>query len=500
MTEGSALLLGIDVGTSSSKAVLLDTQGQEVSAASVPHPVCSPTRGWAESDPADWWTSVQQAVRSALESSRSGPADSGSVAAVGLSGQMHGAVLADAGGNPMRPAVLWADERAEIELGRYRALDPARTECLGNPLVAGMTGPILCWLREFEPESYRGATWVLQSKDWLRFRLTGRVGTEHSDASATLLYDLGYRCWADEVIAELGLRRDLMATVGSSVEQAGELTADAAEALGLLAGTVVAYGAGDVAAALVGTGLTESGALQLTVGTGAQIVTLREAPRADEALRYHVFAAATGGYYALAAVQAAGLAFEWAWKALACDWPSAYEALVVSPAGANGVSFVPHLAGARSPSMDARATGAFCGVHLSNDRSDLIRAVFEGVAFSILDAAHALPEYKLASEVRLAGGGSLDPAWRQLLADTLDRTLVVLPAANASARGAAVLGSLAAGLDVPPGEERSPGQPDVVHPRRARSVELAAAYSRWADWSAALAERAPTEGTLRERV
>jgi xylulokinase len=490
MTRRTALLLGIDVGTSSSKAVILDMQGHEVSAASAPHPVRSPRRGWAETDPADWWGSVGQAVQAALEGSHSGAEDPGAVAAVGLSGQMHGAVLADADGNPVRPAVLWADERAEKELARYRDLDAASMERLGNPLVAGMTGPVLCWLSEFEPESYRRATWVLQSKDWLRFRLTDHAGSEHSDASATLLYDLVQRRWADEVIDALGLRRDSMARIGLSGESAGELTDSAAEALGLRAGTVVAYGAADVPAALVGTGLAEPGALQLTVGTAAQVATLREEPRPDKARRYHVFAAATGGYYALAAVQAAGLAFEWAWGALGCDWRCAYEALAQSPPGANGVSFVPHVAGARSPSMDARAAGAFCGLRLSNDRSDLMRSVFEGVAFSILEAARALPEYEAAPQVRLAGGGTLDPAWRQLLADVLDRPLVVLRAVNASARGAAVLGGLAANLGLPPDEEPTSSVPQsVVYPHHGHAVQLADAYGRWAGWSAALAGR-----------
>ena len=488
MTDGS-LLLGIDVGTSSSKALLLDMEGHELSEFSVPHRVRSPRRGWAESEPGDWWESVQWAVHGALHNGMSRGAGHAPVAAVGLSGQMHGAVLADAEGNPVRPAILWADERAENELECYRALDAAGLAALGNPLVAGMTGPILCWLREHEPEPYKSAAWVLQCKDWLRFRLTGNVGTEHSDASATLLYDLAGHCWAEEVIAELGLRREVMAPISAAAEKAGELSRAAAGALGLKPGIPVAYGAADVPAALVGTGLTESGSLQLVVGTAAQVVTLRELPRPDTAFRYHVFAAATGGYYTLAAVQAAGLAFEWAWKALACDWPSAYATLASSPPGANGVSFLPHLAGARSPSMDTRATGAFCGVRLRNDRSDLIRSVFEGVAFSILDAALALPEYETAPEVRLAGGGTLDPAWRQLLADVLERPLLVVRAANASARGAALLGRLAAGLGLLARQEPAAVAESVVCPSRGGSAELAAAYQRWTGWSVALAGR-----------
>jgi xylulokinase len=399
---------------------------------------------------------------------------------------MHGAVLSDDDGNPLRPAILWADERAGAELDAYRKLDAASREVLGNPLVAGMTGPVLCWLKEFESELYRRATWVFQSKDWLRLRLTGHAGSELSDASGTLLYDLVNQGWANDVVAGLGLRREALAPLGRSDDCAGELADTAAEALGLPAGLVIAYGAGDVAAGLVGTGLTAPSVLQLTVGTAAQLATLREEPRPDQARRYHVFATATGGYYALAAVQAVGLAFEWAWAVLGCDWRSAYQALAQSAPGANSVSFVPHLAGARSPSMDPRATGAFCGLRLSNDRSDLIRSVFEGVAFSILDAARTLPEYEVVSEIRLAGGGSLDPAWRQLLADILGRRLVILDAVNASARGGAILGGLAANLTLPPAEAL-PSLRSAIYPRSDQVARLTDAYGRWTGWVGALA-------------
>ena len=489
MIRRRSLLLGIDIGTSSSKAVFLDQDCHEVSVGSAPHPVRSPRRGWAESDPTDWWVSVGQAVRDAL---RYGEIDTarGLPVAVGLSGQMHGAVLVDADGIPVRPAIIWADERAETEFYRYRRLDAASVDVLGNPLVAGMTGPILCWLEEFESDTYRRADWVLQSKDWLRLRLTGRVGSELSDASATLLYDLVQQRWANEVVDGLALRREMLALLGRSDEYGGELTDQAAEALGLCAGLVVAHGAADVAAGLVGTGLTEPGVLQLTVGTAAQLATLRQDPRPDQTHRYHVFSAATGGYYALAAVQSAGLAFEWAWAVLGCDWRSAYHALDASPPGSNGMSFVPHLAGARSPSMDPRASGAFCGLRLNNDRSDLIRSVFEGVAFSILEAASALPEYDAVSEIRLAGGGSLEPAWRQLLADILGRSLVILDTTNASARGAAILGGLAANVTLSSEGEPSPrSAQSVVHPRSNHAAQLADAYGRWTGWAAALAGR-----------
>jgi xylulokinase len=341
-----------------------------------------------------------------------------------------------------------------------------------------MTGPILCWLAEHEAHLYRQAAWVMQAKDWLRFRLTGNAGCEPSDASGTLLYDVVGRQWAGPVISQLGLRYELFAPLGESTALAGELSTRAAQALGLEVGLPVGFGAADTAAALVGTGVTGCGPVQLTVGTGAQVVTVRQEPRPDDSRRYHVFASALPDqFYALAAVQAAGLAFEWAWSVLGCDWRAAYRVLERSAPGANGVCFIPHLAGARSPSMNTCATAAFTGLDLSHDRHDLIRSVFEGIAFSIREAAAVLPEFGEASEIRLAGGGSVPPAWQQLLADVLARPLLIMDAANASPRGAALLGGLAAGLvqELP----EAACATTVTYPTEACSGPLDEAYVRW---------------------
>jgi xylulokinase len=466
--------LGIDLGTGSTKAVLIDDHGAQVSVASAPIPLSEPRPQWVESDPEAWWLSVQTAVRDALA-----PANA-RVGSVGLSGQMHGVVLARSDSAALRPAVISLDRRAQEDLEAYRAMSPDLFATLGNPLVPGMAGPILHWLAKNEPELLDAADWALQPKDWLRLRLVGRAGSEPSDASGTLLFDLSQSTWAVPVVGALGLSPELLAPLGSSGAVAGELCGPAAAALGLPAGIPVVYGCADTAAAMVGTGLSRVGPLQLTVGSAAQVVTLREQPRPDPQLRYHVFAAADPQrWYALAAIQVAGVALSWVLEALGATWEEAYGALEASPRGANGVSFVPHLAGARSPSMNTSARASFSNLELRHHRADMLRAVFEGVAFSIADAAVTLPEFAGASSLYLAGGGSLHPAWRQLLCDVLGKRLLVVEDPNASALGAALLGGWAAGT-----VEKTRGAIPLageVEPDPSAHGELHQGFERWQD-------------------
>lgn len=472
------VVLGIDLGTGSAKALLLDAQGHELSVAAVAVPSSNPRPGWAESSPEDWWGAVKEAVGKVV-----GP-DGQRVAAIGLSGQMHGVVLTTSGAEPVRPAILWLDRRAEASLEAYLALPPEAAASLGNPFVPGMAGPILHWLAQREPASLRSADFALQPKDWLRLRMVGRAGSEPSDASGTLLFDIFANTWQEEVARALGVPPRLLAPLGRSDEVAGPLTSEAASQLGLPGGLPVAFGSADTAASLVGSGLVEPGPVQLTVGSGAQVVTVRDQPRPDPALRYHVFASALRDrWYALAAVQAAGVAISWALEAFGATWDEAYELFDDNPGSTSGPIFLPHLAGARSPSMDFRARGVFAGLQLQHDRADLLRSVFEGVAFSVREAAEALPEFAASDAIYLAGGGSTRPQWRQLLADVLDKRLLVLGTANASAKGAAFLAARAIGaLGDGPGqawaeagrEAAGEVQPDAMSQR-----PLLAAYQRW---------------------
>ena len=465
-------VLGIDLGTGSTKAVVLDQAGNQLGAGSAPVNLSEPNPGWVESDPQDWWRSVVSAVKQALARAQA------PIGAIGLSGQMHGVVLSGPDGEALRPAMLSLDRRAEEDLQAYRSLPPEVLSVLANPLVPGMAGPLLHWLSRHEPDVLRRATWALQPKDWLRLRLVGKGGSEPSDGSGTLLYDLAANSWAISVVTGLGLPVSLLPPLGEAGALAGLLEKAAAMELGLPAGTPVAFGASDTAAALVGTGLSGTGPVQLTVGSAAQVVTLRHEPEPDPGRRYHVFAAAEPGlWYALAAVQIAGVALTWVLRIFRATWEEAYELVLAAPVGARGVLFVPHLAGARSPSMDSTAKAAFYNLDLAHDRADVLRSVFEGVAFSVAEAAESLPEFEGAPFLYLAGGGTLQRTWRQLLCDVLGKTLLVVNDPNASARGAALLGGRAAGIA---GEASQGAQwTEKVEPDPLAHEHLAATFARW---------------------
>lgn len=435
------MLLGIDLGTGSVKALLLDLEGETLAQGRADYAVEAPRPGWAETEPRAWWSATVQAVRQALKGRAS------EVSAIGLAGQMHGVVLVDARGEPLRRAILWADGRSATQVRAYGRLAPEQRRRLANPAASGMAGPTLLWLKEHEPSTYDRAGWALQPKDWLRWRLTGLAAAEPSDASATLLYDVRADLWAEDVVEALGLRRAMLAPLVPSGSVAGALTSAAARELGLRQGLPVAAGGADVAAAALGTGLVAPGELQLTVGSGAQLLALTADYQADDTGRSHLFRSAMPrGYYALAAMQNAGLALEWVRRSLGVSWVRMYEEAFSVPAGADGVVFLPYLTGERTPHFDPGAGGSWSGLKLHHTRAHLLRAAFEGVAFSLRDGLGVLQDLGHdAGRLRLAGGGSLEPAWRQLLADVLGRPLHAVAVPAASARGAALLAGLATG-------------------------------------------------------
>src|SRR4028119_1436351 len=290
------MLLGIDLGTGSAKALLLAADGTAAGEASSSYPVHAPHPGWAESEPMDWWLAVAKSVSRARES------HADQVQAIALPGQMHGVVLASESGQPLRPAILWADTRSSVTLNAYHSLDAAILERLGNPVTAGMAGPTLLWLREHEATVYAQARWALQPKDWLRLRMTGEVATEPSDASGTLLYDVVSDNWATEAISALNLRGDWLPKIIPSSAIAGYLTTIASEHLGLRVGLPVIAGAADTAAAALGNGLLP-GLVHLPVGTGAQTITPRSQPITDPQGRTHLYRPAVPNqWYSLAAM------------------------------------------------------------------------------------------------------------------------------------------------------------------------------------------------------
>jgi xylulokinase len=439
----SQTVLGIDLGTSSVKAVVARLDGTVVAQARGDYPVSHPRPGWSETSASDWLDASAAAVRAAVAQAGSQPA------AIGLSGQMHGVVPAAGNGRAVRPAMLWSDSRAVDQLEQYHCLPEPLLARLANPLSPGMAGPLLAWLAIHEAGTYRSARWALQPKDWLRAQLTGRFATEPSDASATLLYDISGDAWDTELLGALGLdARKLPPILDRSDMPAGTLTAEAAARLGLRPGVPVAAGAADTAAAALGSHLTEPGTIQLTIGTGAQLVMpVAERPEPLPAHPVtHLYRAATDtGWYRMGAVLNGGLTLDWVRRTLGAGWPELYAA-AAGASRADDPYFLPHVNGERTPYLDTALRGAWTGLGPRHDRTHLLRAALEGVAFAIRDALDSLDPAGQITHLRLAGGGTTEPAWRQMLADVLGRALVPVAVPAASGLGAALLGARAAGL------------------------------------------------------
>src|SRR5690242_19268909 len=447
----AACALGLDLGTSSAKAVVLSVSGAVLAQAAAGYPVISPQPGYAESDPRLWWSAVVSCTREAVAAAGGSPP-----VAIGLSGQMHGLVMAAADGRALRPALLWADSRATGSLRAYRELGRAALDRLANPLFPGMAGPLLAWVAACEPDVYAGARWALSPKDWLRGRLTGEIRAEPSDASATLLYDVAGDRWDLEVVEALGLDAGLLAPLlPSAAAVAGRLTVSAAAELGLPAGLPVAAGAGDTAAGALGAGVFDASDIQLTVGTGAQVIRPVAAPVNRAEAGVHLFRLASpSGWYQMGATLSAGLSLNWVREVLNASWEELY-ASASGPSGSSGSSgssgdpvFVPHLTGERTPYCDPSLRGSWSSLALASDRASLLRSALEGTAFAIRDALDALlgPAGPVPACLRLAGGGTVARGWRQLLADVLGVPLYAVDVPAASGRGAALLGAIAAGL------------------------------------------------------
>jgi xylulokinase len=438
---GPVCTLGLDLGTSSAKAVVIDTAGTVLSQASAGYAVTSAMAGYAESEPAHWWNAVAACTREAVRAAGTQPA------AIGLSGQMHGLVMTSREGGALRPALLWPDSRATGALRAYQLLRSSTLARLANPLAPGMAGPLLKWIAENEPRTYRDARWALQPKDWLRARLTGEFQAEPSDASATLLYDLTGDRWDLEAVSALGLDARLLAPLlPSSGAPAGCLTPGAGAELGLPAGIPVAAGAADTAAAALGSGVVGSGDIQLTVGTGAQVIrpVAAAVSRADAGINLYR-SAAPDGWYHMGATLSAGLSLNWVREIMNATWDELY-ASADHPGQAHDPIFVPHLSGERTPYSDPALRGSWTALSLADDRTSLLRCALEGAAFAIRDALDALLAGHRPPLLRLAGGGTLAAAWRQLLADVLGLPLYAVDVPAASGRGAALLGAHAAGL------------------------------------------------------
>jgi xylulokinase len=441
--------LGIDVGTGGTRALLVDELGKVRHAFTSPHEDMRMDQPlWAEQRPEDWWNAAQKAVRGVLAAAKASGKD---VRGIGLSGQMHGLVLLDESSRVIRPALIWCDQRSQRQVdainesvGKEKVL-----ACIANPVLTGFTLPKLLWVRDNEPAQFQRVRKVLLPKDYLRFQLTGEYASDVSDASGTALFDVVRRRWSGELVEQLGLSPGILPKVYESPEITGGISREAAASTGLAEGTPVVGGAGDQAASAVGNGIVEAGLVSCTIGTSGVVFAHMVSPAYDPAGRVHTFChAVPGAWHVMGVTQGAGLSLQWFRRNLAPD--TDYDALTAeaatSPAGAQGLFWLPYLMGERTPHLDAAARGGWIGLTASHTRADLVRALLEGVAYSQKDGLEIVEGMGARVEsVRLSGGGARSVFWRQMFADVFARRVTTLETEEGSAYGAALLSMVGTG-------------------------------------------------------
>ena len=441
--------LGIDVGTSGTRALVIDPSGRIVGSATTEHvPFATPRSGWAEQDPADWWRATGDAVRGALAGAG---LDGAGIAAVGLSGQMHGSTLLDDKDQVVRPALLWCDQRTGAECDAITAkVGAARLiELTLNPALTGFTLPKLLWVRRHEPVLWARVRSVLLPKDYVRFRLTGERATDVADASGTLLFDVANRRWSAEIAGLLDIDLALLPRAFESPDVTGTVSAAGAAATGLRPGTPVVAGGGDQAAGAVGMGIVEAGLVSATIGTSGVVFAATSKPALDPKGRVHTFCHAVPGmWHVMGVTQGAGLSLRWLRDMMGggLTYDQLCEAAAGVPPGCDGARWTPYLMGERTPHLDPDARAALAGLTASHTRGHLVRAVLEGVTFSLQDSFAIFAEMGVpVSGVRLGGGGAKSPLWRQIQADVYGHPAEIVEAEEGAAYGAAILAGVGAG-------------------------------------------------------
>jgi len=453
-------VLGIDIGTSATKSCICDESGSVLATASSPHPISSPRPGYSEQDPLHWWRAAIKATRAALAKVHLKPAD---IRAVGLSGQMHGSVFLADSVTPLRPAILWNDQRTAKQCAQIESAAGGRAaliDLVANAALTGFTAPKILWVRQNQPAIYDRTRHILLPKDYIRLRLTGDYVTDVSDASGTLLLDVAHRVWSEALLQKLAIDKSLLPRLVESPEIAGTITPQAAREIGLAAGTPVVGGGGDQAAGAVGNGVVAPGIVSASLGTSGVVFAASDKPCLDPTGRVHTMChALPGGWCVFGCMLSAGGSFQWFRNNLAeaeIAWAKKhradpYEKLVAlaqtAPPGCEGLFFLPYLTGERCPHPDPNARGAWIGLTWRTTRAMLIRSLLEGVTFGMRDALGIMRDMGIKPrEVRASGGGARSAFWRQLQADIYNTPVVVTNAAEGPAYGAALLAGVGSGV------------------------------------------------------
>ena len=457
-------VIGIDIGTSGTKSVLFDVDGNVIASSTAEYPMYQPQNGWAEQDPADWWNAVVYTVYDIIRASGIDPSD---IKGVGMSGQMHGLVMLDENGEVLMNSIIWCDQRTakECEEITEKVGADRMIAITANPALTGFTASKILWVRNNKPEIYAKCRHILLPKDYIRYKLTGEFATDVSDASGMQLLDVPNRCWSDEVLDKLNISKSMLAKVYESPEITGTITAEASRLTGLKEGTIVVGGAGDNAAAAVGTGVVVDGKAFTTIGTSGVVFAHTNDIRIDPKGRVHTFCCAVPGcWHVMGVVQSAGLSLKWMRDNFCQAETETARSMGVdpyylmdmeaskSPVGSNRLLYLPYLMGERTPHLDPDCRGVFFGLSAMHQKRDMIRSVMEGVAFGLNDSMNILREMNVEiNDMMACGGGGTSSVWRQMLADLYGCNVSTLVSKEGPALGVAILAAVGAGLypDVP---------------------------------------------------
>ena len=452
-------LIGIDIGTSATKTVLFDEEGRVAASASQEYPLYQPHNGWAEQDPHDWRDAALETLRRVMDESGAGPED---VKGIGLSGQMHGLVMLDEKGEVIRRSIIWCDQRTGAEVEDMLAIMPRERwiEVTANPPLTGWTAAKILWVRKNEPENYARCRHILLPKDYIRYVLTGVFAAEVSDASGMQLLDVPGRCWSEEVLEKLDINPEYLGKLYESCEVTGTILPEIAARTGLSEKTVVVGGAGDNAAAAVGTGVVEDGKAFTTIGTSGVVFAHSSQVTIDPKGRVHTCCCAVpGAWHVMGVTQAAGLSLQWFRNNFCQDYIEAakqqgidaYDLINMDvaaiPAGSERLIYLPYLMGERTPHLAPACRGVFFGLSAIHTRAHMLRAVMEGVSYSLCDCNDILKEMGVhVSQMMACGGGGRSPVWRQMLADLYDCQVKTVHQSEGPALGAAILAGVGCGL------------------------------------------------------
>ena len=468
------LYIGIDLGTSAVKLVLMESGGNIQKIVSKEYPLYFPHPGWSEQNPEDWWNAVQEGIRELIQDQ-----EKDQIAGISFGGQMHGLVALDQDDQVIRPAILWNDGRTaqeteylNTEIGKEKL-----SQYTANIAFAGFTAPKLLWMKKQEPENFAKIRRIMLPKDYIAYRLTGVHCTDYSDASGMLLLDVKNRCWSAEMMEICGIRREQLPDLYESYEKVGEVKPDLCEKLGLPAHVVVAAGAGDNAAAAVGTGTVGDGQCNISLGTSGTIFISSEDFRVDAHNALHAFAHADGHYHLMGCMLSAASCNKWWMDDIIGTKDYAGEQAAIQRLGENHVYFLPYLMGERSPHNDPKARGTFTGLSMDTTRADMTQAVLEGVAFAIRDSFEVAKKLGIQIErTKICGGGAKSPLWRRIMANVLGIAVDIPACEEGPGYGGAILAAVACGeyASVEEAAEKLIRVVDTVEPE----LELCAKYEK----------------------